>query len=180
MNCPVCKTRTLATHALEHNLISWKCDDCGGQWINSFQFWKWLEEHQPNHEGVSPRTPDLTSNETKAVKTCPECNHILAKYKVGHSLPFSLDRCGHCGGIWFDKNEWEILQGLNLHEEIHHIFSAPWQHRVRNEERARHLQALFAEKIGVQDFEEIKRIKEWLNQHPHRDELHQYLNNKDF
>src|SRR3954452_1421752 len=176
MICPVCKTPTLIAHDLDQNLVSQRCTTCGGQWINSFQFWKWLEEHRATpHEVAAARTIDLPTSETKGVKVCPECGRILAKYKVGHSLGFSLDRCGNCGGSWFDRNEWEILQSGDLRDQIHLIFSDTWQHRVRDQERARHLQELFAQRVGEKDFAEIRRIKEWLNQHPQRQELFGYL-----
>src|SRR5579859_742936 len=137
MDCPVCHTKTLAKHDLGQDLESWKCATCGGQWLNSYHFWKWLEDHPPTRRATTSAPPlDLPSGETKGARICPECGHILAKYKVGHSLDFSLDRCGQCGGIWFDKNEWEILESLDLQAQIHLIFSDAWQHRVRNEERA--------------------------------------------
>jgi Zn-finger nucleic acid-binding protein len=181
MNCPVCQSRTLATHNLDQDLVSWKCANCQGQWINSFQFSKWVEQHRFNHhDQPSSQHLELTSNETKSAKVCPECGRIMAKFKVGYSLPFSLDRCGNCGGIWFDKNEWEILQGSNLRDQIHLIFSAAWQYRVRHEEQARHLEELFKERVGEADFAEIKRVRDWLRKHPHRLELYGYLNNPEF
>jgi Zn-finger nucleic acid-binding protein len=175
MNCPVCKTQSLTPNVLESNIVSQKCGTCSGQWVNSFEFWKWLDVHRTNPKPDAPEAPALTSAETDAVKICPECGHFLARYKVGHSLGFSLDRCGNCGGTWFDGNEWELLQGSNLRDQIHLIFSAAWQHRVRNEEHTRHLIELFEEKVGQKDFAEIKRIKEWLAQHPYRRELWSYL-----
>lgn len=30
---------------------------------------------------------------------------ILIKYEVGRDLNFTLEQCGHCHGIWFDKNQ---------------------------------------------------------------------------
>jgi Zn-finger nucleic acid-binding protein len=54
MNCPVCKTRTLTTQNLKPDLVSWKCDTCGGQWVNSFQFWKWLEESKHEKTAAAP------------------------------------------------------------------------------------------------------------------------------
>jgi Zn-finger nucleic acid-binding protein len=104
----------------------------------------------------------------------------MAKFKVGRSLDFSLDRCGQCGGIWFDKNEWEILEGMDLQGQIHLIFSDVWQHRVRDAEDAKHLEKLFVEKVGERNFVEIKRIREWLDQHPHRRELRAYLDHGEF
>jgi len=180
MNCPVCKTKTLAAFKLNPDLVSQKCDTCGGQWISSYEFWKWLENHRHQcPETQEPCTLNAASNETRSVKTCPECGHILAKYKVGHALHFSLDRCGNCGGTWFDRNEWEILQAGELQDKIHLICSATWQQQVQKEDRARHLQKLFAERIGEKDFIEIQRVKAWLDHHPHRQALRAFLDSND-
>ena len=181
MNCPVCKTKSLAVCELSPGFVSQKCGTCGGQWISSFEFWKWLE----NNRRQVQETPEIQalnqdSGETKSVKTCPECGHLLTKYKVGHSLNFSLDRCGNCGGTWFDRNEWEILQSSELRNKIHLIFSAAWQQHVRQEDRARHLQQLFLEKVGEKDFAEIQRIKKWLIKHPRERDLRAFLNSDEF
>ena len=181
MNCPVCKTKTLAACELNPNLVSRKCDTCGGQWISSFEFWRWFESNRiQRQETPAAYALNAASKETKSVKTCPECGHILAKYKVGHSLNFSLDRCGNCGGTWFDRNEWEILQSSELRDKIHLIYSAAWQQQVRKEDRAGHLQKLFAERIGEKDYIEIQRIKKWLDKHPHRQVLRAFLDSDEF
>jgi Zn-finger nucleic acid-binding protein len=149
--------------------------------MSSFEFWSWLQAGR-DHAPATPAawTVNAASNETAAARICPECGHILAKYKVGHSLNFALDRCGNCGGIWFDGNEWEVLQKSDLRDKIHLVFSAAWQQQVRHEERARHLEKLFAEKIGGKDFVEIKRIRDWLRKHTYQRELSAFLNTEEF
>lgn len=90
-------------------------------------------------------------------------------------MGFALDRCGNCGGTWFDRNEWEVLQGSEFWNQIHLIFSPAWQNRVRHTEHVEQLQAQFAKKVGAADFAEAKRIKTWLDQHPHREAILGYL-----
>lgn len=165
MNCPVCKSRSLIAHQLEPELAALKCEKCGGYWINSFQFWKWQEAH---HEIRGARADIESVAEPREAKLCVECGGILIRYRVGHSLPFSIDRCGHCGGLWFDRNEWEVLRGRNLVEEIHLIFSATTQQRFRLEDS-------FRRSLGEQDFAEVLRIKEWLTPHQHRGEILAFL-----
>ena len=46
MKCPVCKTEELDFSSLESNLTSRHCDRCGGNWIPSFEYWKWRELHK--------------------------------------------------------------------------------------------------------------------------------------
>src|SRR5688572_16110919 len=99
MKCPVCKTEELDFSSLESNLTSRHCDKCGGNWIPSFEYWKWREQHK---ESLPERTAEQTippNPVTSALiaKLCPECNKILIKYRVGHGASFSIDQCRNCG-----------------------------------------------------------------------------------
>lgn len=177
MKCPVCPGKALHPHVLTEDLVSSKCDACGGQWINSFQYWKWLEAHPSNSSrSYSSLTLQGEGDETARAKVCPECQHILTRHRVGHAVNFTLDRCGNCGGMWFDRNEWDILQNSELRDQIHLVFSATWQSRVREESARIHLEELFAKKIGEEDYSRLKEMKCWLDGHPHRDDLIHFLN----
>ena len=177
MNCPVCNTVGLRKALLEEDLPCSDCISCGGHWVNSFEFWNWLAKH-PAPEGVEPpvASPKPLSQEIKGARICPECAHILSRFKVGVGFDFTIDRCGHCGGIWFDENEWEFLKSRGLHCEAHHVFSSEWQNRVRKEETAMNLVALFRQRIGISDFERARQVKVWLDIHPRRSEILSYLN----
>ena len=102
--CPVCKESSLTCRELEANLHSSQCSKCNGVWIGASQYEQWLLVHgenlpeKPPEEGIS-----LVSGEMSGARFCPECKYILMKYAVGHQLGFSLNRCGHCGGIWLTK-----------------------------------------------------------------------------
>jgi len=176
MKCPVCKTNTFNNKELESGLLALECSSCGGYWIKSFQYWKWRDKHgknlpeKPSEEGL-----ELTTKDTKGGKFCPECSKLLFRYKVGHDLDFSLDRCNVCGGTWFDKNEWEILKNRNLHDDIHFIFSAPWQTKVKKEEALRDKEKFLEKKIGETDYTKVKGIQEWLQKHAAKNEIWAYL-----
>jgi len=180
MKCPVCKMSELAAHEASPDFVSLKCRDCGGQWISCYEYWRWFQANPGPPKGAAVEPLPMTTHETGTARLCPECGHVLARFKVGHALDFTLDRCGECGGTWFDRNEWEILTSGPLHDRIHYIFTAAWQKQVRNEDRVRHLQRLFAQKIGEKDYVEIRRIKEWLTIHPHRRELCAFLLTDEF
>ncbi len=97
------------------------------------------------------------------------------KYKVGHGIGFSLNRCGHCGGVWFDKNEWEIMKSRNLNDDVHLVFSEAWQSAVRHEEHQNAMDEILRKQIGDEDLKEIQRVKTWLQGHPKSGELYAYL-----
>jgi Zn-finger nucleic acid-binding protein len=176
MKCPVCKTAELAPSVLDHNLTSRHCDSCGGNWIQSFEYWKWREQHKESlpEKPASRNAPDPKTGALMA-KICPECRSLLVKYKVGHGVSFSLDQCGNCGGVWFDKDEWEALKSRNLHDDVHLIFTAPWQAQVRSEQSRRNQEQIYLKKFGEEGFEEVRRMKEWIEGHPRKHEIIAYL-----
>jgi Zn-finger nucleic acid-binding protein len=180
MQCPVCKTVSLVEHELESQLPGLKCPACEGQWLKSFNYWRWVKQQGENRaENAPDEGLPLTVVETGRAPICPECGHILLRYKVGHDLTFTLDRCSHCGGVWFDKNEWAILKSRNLHDDLHFIFSPSWQAEVtRLERRVTHEQIL-RERLGEPDFAEAQRIKQWLDAHPQKHALLAYLANPE-
>jgi Zn-finger nucleic acid-binding protein len=118
---------------------------------------------------------DLEVQESQRIKTCPECNHFLIRYRVGHGLDFSIDRCGACGGLWFDQNEWEILKLRNLHDDVHLIFSAAWQLRAAREEEVQRRRDRLLKQLGAEDFSEVERMHNWLRTHPRRSTILAYL-----
>ena len=117
----------------------------------------------PATQAESKMNPALDVNE---LKLCPNSGHILARYKIFPDTEFYLDRCSHCNGIWFDKNEWDALVARNWHDNVNEFFTRSWQDRVHTEETKAHLDKLYLEKFGAEDYEHIKQIREWLQDHP--------------
>ena len=176
VNCPRCRIVALEEQPLESALLALTCPQCAGHWIKGFQYWKWLEQHGPN----LPEKPASASSgppvtEDAHALLCADCKRILGRYEVGHDIPFVLDHCAHCGGIWFDGGEWEALKARNLHDDVQAIFSDIWQAKVRQESQAvRHEQNL-RDLIGEGDLTELRRVKGWLTAHPQRYAIHALL-----
>lgn len=177
--CPVCKSETLSNNEQEPGLLCNKCGECGGVFISAEQYNQWLRAHGANlPEKPAQEQVELVSGETVGAKFCPQCRFMLMKYKVGHNVNFSLNRCGHCGGMWFDKNEWEILKSRNLHDDVHMVFSHSWQSKVRDDERVAFLDAALRKELGEEDFNEVRRIKGWMDSHPKSAQLFAFLMRK--
>ena len=177
MNCPVCKSTTLFRKQIENQLLASECGTCGGRWIASYQYWKWKDQsggRLPNPP--APQAGDVPVADTPGAKLCPECGHFLRRYPVGDDLDFSLERCSNCGGMWFDKNEWEALKARGLHNNVHNIFSEIWQSRLRDAAHQQAVEQMYRDKFGAEDYEKIKQIKEWISGHPHEAELKAFLN----
>ena len=176
MNCPICKTVTLSRSESPEQLKFFTCKTCKGRWLQSYQYWKWKDKQGKYlpEKSVS-ETSDLPVKDSEHAKLCPECDHILIRFPVGHGIEFTLDHCGNCGGIWFDENEWEVLKNRNLHSEVHKIFSAVWQAAVRKEVHEKTMQEFYTEKFGEVDYQKIQEIKSWINNHSLSHELYAFL-----
>jgi Zn-finger nucleic acid-binding protein len=176
MNCPVCKTVSLATAELESDLVAFTCRQCGGDWVRDSLYRSWREkqgEDLPEKPGDGA-TIQLTNVEF--ARLCPDCNRILVKYKVGRDVNFTVDRCGGCGGVWLDKDEWTTLKERNLHDNLYDFFTESWQSEVRREETRKKLEAIYEQKFGAEAYAEIKRFKAWMDEQPSKTEIVAFLN----
>ena len=176
MKCPVCKNYALAAKELEQNLSSQNCPNCRGRWIGSFQYWKWRQASGKSiAETPSSDESDLPVKDSSNAKLCPECGHFLRRYPVGHDIDFSLDRCGNCGGMWFDQNEWEVLKNRNLRDDVHKIFSEIWQRQLKDQQHQAEMEAFYKKKFGPDDYHKALDIKSWLDAHPNKSALRAFL-----
>ena len=178
MKCPVCSASSLHLTRLESHLQALSCPDCEGKWISSSNYWAWLKHHDETLPEKEPNECPIQADDNQRAKLCPECKRIMLRYKVGHSLDFRLDQCGSCNGVWFDANEWEALKQRHLHDEVHLIFSAPWQSQVRKDEAQRLLATIYTDTFK-DDYEKVKQIKTWIDDHPEQEKILNYLNNSD-
>ena len=180
MKCPVCKETALGPVVLEEGLAAHRCGACEGQWVNGGDYLRWVERRGPKppddgetHPPAGAEEPPVRDN-LKA-KLCPECGRFLTRAKVGRGLEFHLDRCGSCGGIWFDANKWPVLRGRGLHDDAHFVFSDAWQAAVARRDREAQHERLLIQRVGEADWAEVKRVRAWLDAHPHRVELYAAL-----
>jgi len=178
MNCPVCHHPALEASELMAHLDALRCPQCEGKWLPSVNYRAWLAAYQE-------RLPERAAHEIfeihddQSVKLCPECRRILLRYKVKADLGFLLDHCSSCNGVWFDKNEWEALASRHLHDELHLIFTEPWQRKVEREESRLQQQRLLKRRLGEEDYEELKRVYAWLWAHPQHHILLAHLSSQE-
>lgn len=162
---------------MEEHLSSHRCPGCDGQWIRGERYYLWLDSHEDEPETAGEEEARVTVHDSAGAKLCPECGRLLTRFQVGHGVEFAIDRCGGCGGIWLDAREWEVLRGKGLHDDVHFVFSAAWQSEIQRQRRRQNAERLLAEKLGEPDFDELKRIREWIDSHPRRNEIYAFLLN---
>jgi Zn-finger nucleic acid-binding protein len=179
MNCPVCHAEDFGAAELDAGLFSFKCDSCAGNWVRGGSYWHWLQRHGENlPERREPANGGPTP-EDRRPKLCPECHTAMFRYTVGRGLDFGLDQCPACKGVWFDADEWEALKERNLHDDIHAVFTAPWQAEVSREERRRRLEQIYLKRYGAEDYAEVRRVRDWLDGSARKQELLAYLTDPD-
>lgn len=176
MKCPVCDTSSLSQKHLDQDLLTKRCSNCAGHWISSPDYLNYLKKQK----STAPKNPfdEITSELTDSVKAkmCPDCGHILTKFKVGHGINFYLDHCHTCNGIWLDKNEWEVLFKRGLHDELNKVFTTKWQKLIREEEYKKNMEKVYENHLGGENFKEIKKFKNLISKHPKKSLILAYLN----
>lgn len=150
MKCPICHSHTLNEVSLNTGLFAHQCTHCFGHWISSANYWEWLDHREQQQrenalkgKKTEPRPAVVLSTgsillpvaDNNTANFCADCNRLMTKAKVGRGLSFYLDRCSHCHGVWLDQNEWENLKQMDLHHQIHYMFSSTWQFSVRKEKQ---------------------------------------------
>ena|SRR5215510_10387384 len=174
MNCPVCKIVSLTRMELDENLPAYACAGCRGTWLSSREYWRWLDAHGPTLPEKQYEGPAITPADSSLVKICPECRRLMLRYMVGHGTGIALDQCAACNGMWFDRGEWDLLKGRNLHDEVHLVFTAPWQSAVRKEESRSRLDDVYRHRFGA-DYDEVKRVREWIHGHRECEQIIAFL-----
>ncbi len=180
MKCPGCKERDFEIAEIEPDLLVDICKNCGGKWIAYSNYERWLE----NHGDALPEIPGdadsgMTIPKFELAKLCPGCRRILVKYKVGRDLPFKIDRCSNCAGVWLEKNEWKTLKSRNLHDDLNKIFTDHWQEEVKRNRTRKALKKVYEEKFGAEDYERISEFKRWMDEHEKSGEILAYVRDKN-
>jgi Zn-finger nucleic acid-binding protein len=177
MKCPV-DGGALQRVRLDAALPAFQCGQCAGHWLRFGDYLGWREQQPGNAPESSPSGGPRTEPERRedgGVRRCPDCGSLLTRYRVGHGVPFALDQCGRCNGIWLDAHEWEALRERGLHDDLNRVFGPGWQHEVRTEEEHERTDAQFARQLGDADFGRTRDFAAWMNGHPHRSEILAYL-----
>lgn len=173
MNCPLCKNHTMQGINLEPDLLGQSCDACGGVWISRSNYESWRSK-QPHTITENPAPVSIQVSDTHKAKICPECRHLLLPYRVGHGLPFSIDYCGACGGVWLDHNEWDAIKAKNLHGDMHDMVSENWQTAVRQVELQETIEQTYKRQLGS-TYEKAAEVRAWLQKQQQKSLLLAYL-----
>lgn len=117
-------------------------------------------------------------SDSRAGKRCPEDGGFLIRHRVGHGLDFHMDRCGRCGGVWLDADEWDALKSRGLHDSLHLVFTSAWQAEVKRQQQAETRQRQLERVLGAEDTKKVRAWRTWILSHPRRHTIQAYLSDK--
>ncbi len=178
MQCPNCGTPLGAPTLSESDPPVFRCSGCQGVWVDSNAYLAWVAARPV--EGAPDLTPDDTPvSDTQNLKLCPTCRRFLTRYHILPGARFSVERCAHCNGVWFDADEWVTAVRHRLHDKVNRLFTQPWQAQIRAAEAQRSLERLYLERFGAEDYARVRDVRAWLDHHPQRATLLAFLQARD-
>lgn len=107
LTCVCCSGYPLEPCVYESRCLA-VCARCGGLWCDAPQW-------DPAQLGELPTGDVALTSETNfesAPRACSQCRVQLTRLQIFEVVGLWLERCGSCGGVWFDKGEWEKLSAM--------------------------------------------------------------------
>ena len=176
MQCPSCKTDTLTADTLEAGLPCHACTTCSGVLLSLPTYSNWLDRNQNAITNADPATPPFESADSTRALRCPKCQRIMLKFRVAVDCSHTLDFCFTCGEVWLDAGEWGYLKNQGLHAQLRSMTTDTWQRHIREASSARLRREKLIETLGQDAFPVVEEFRQWLEQHPRRDDILRYLN----
>lgn len=175
MLCPVCKNAVLEDKELELGLKGHSCNQCSGNWIRFRDYMVWKDE-SGGSVGLLTADPGCSLEyDNRKANFCPDCGRLLIKYKVSGTMPFYVDHCASCNGLWLDRSEWEAIVGHNLQYQVNEFFTSSWQEKIRREMSAQRFEESYRKKFGDDNYNKLRDIRKWLYENDHKGEMLAYL-----
>ena len=176
MQSPVSNNKQMNRISLDENLTAYQCPDTEGIFLPVQSYVKWLSK-QPErlpHLAANEESQEELTQDTAQVRICPESGQLMQRFRVGHGFSFYLDR-SPSGSIWLDKGEWDALKSRNFHDELHLIFTAPWQAKIREQKREKGEESILKDRLGEDLYAQLNELKSKLTHHEYRELALSYL-----
>ena len=174
MKCPSCKTGNLMHSHLEDMLPCCTCNQCSGHWLLLTDYLRWKDQAELSSTS-SHEDAQIEVQDTKQALVCPVSGVLMLKYRISGQTSHRLDLSPGVNGIWLDKGEWELLKQEGLIDKLNHIFTAPWQRKLRAEQTKDTLSAVYAKQFGEEDYAKLQEVRQWLEQNPKKAYMLAYL-----
>lgn len=173
MRCPSCTTQELKPTKLDAGLAGYGCARCRGVLIELLSYRMWAESHAANRRDVRAAAP--SAEDSKRAFACPKCSKLMTKYRIADEVANKLDLCTHCGEVWLDGGEWDLLLQLDLAASLPQILSDPWQNAIRKKHVTQSVEQKFQALFGPQDYQKLKEFRDWMLAHENAPDIQDYL-----
>lgn len=176
MDCPQCKGYQLQPTEIDSGLIAGACLKCSGVLITLINYGYWLENFSDSKsEGSKVDAEAIAADDCEEVKICPKCSRFMLKFRIGLESENRLDFCASCEEVWLDKGEWRLLSQLGLSSQLPKIFTDAWQRSIRKQRQQEFHEQRYIDLLGDADFAKISEFRQWLNSHPEKEKIKQYI-----
>ncbi|MBO9490680.1 zf-TFIIB domain-containing protein [Endozoicomonas sp. G2_1] len=172
MKCTSCNNGSLIPSFIDDLFRAHTCQNCGGNWILIEDYVSW-KDRNPEHQFSSDITEVI--DEPTGAMLCPVSGSIMRKFRISAETSHSLDYSSAVGGVWLDKGEWELLKEEKLAGSLNNILTTNWQNTIRAESAKNNFSEIYQSKFGVEQYQEIRKIREWLNSQSNKADLRAYI-----
>jgi Zn-finger nucleic acid-binding protein len=173
MKCPQCKGYELEPKELEPGLIVGACSKCSGTLVSLLNYRFWADQQKP--DTTESLNEIVETEDNSKAQVCPKCSKLMTKFQIGVEASNRLDLCTGCDEAWLDKGEWILLKHLDLAGKLPNIFTDAWQRNIRLERQEKIHKKRYESLLGTDDFAKLDIFKQWLDQHPDKAQIKQYL-----
>ncbi len=138
MHCLACGSRnTLRLETSSEGLQLRRCPECSGRWIRAGDYQRWAGGTSTTDLDAAPAPVPEDDSERTGFRRCPDDQYFLTRMKLRAPGSFSIDRCRHCSGMWFDRDEWESLGHAGLARELPVVLPDDWDEQLQARRRRR-------------------------------------------
>ena len=115
-------------------------------------FWRWRARWATTAVDAGDQRLRARRRRRRGFASVPTATTCSGRYRVGHGVGFTVDRCRNCEGAWLDGGEWEALRLRNLHDDLPRIFDDEWQRAVKREVQEQTTEENFRRRLGDADY----------------------------
>ncbi len=178
MKCTQCKTLDLEPRELEPGLVAAVCQVCNGALVSLMNYRFWADQLDCTELDVDDAINRAVSEapaEQESVNQCPKCSRLMLKYQIDPHTHRHLDLCAACDEAWLEKGEWQLLKKLDLQDKLPKIFTDAWQRNIRKQRQETALLDRYLKVLGAGDLAKATEFKLWLQNHPQKNAIKQFL-----
>ncbi len=112
--------------------------------------------------------PQAAPGEDKRTGQCPDGHGLLRRARVTWHDPYFLERCGRCGGVWFDAGEWTRAAKDELFGNLSEVWSPAYRKQLSDDQSHASLEVDLRAKLGSELYDLLHALANRLEAHPHR------------